>query len=83
MVEYTTDVAILRPADVAKSNDILLFDVPNRGSKRAMLLFNADMQGSPAASNNFDVAGDGFLQRQGTTLIAFAWQGTLHRATTA
>ncbi|MCK9730344.1 alpha/beta hydrolase domain-containing protein [Pseudomonas syringae] len=75
MVEYTTDVAILRPADVAKSNDILLFDVPNRGSKRAMLLFNADMQGSPAAFNNFEVAGDGFLQRQGTTLIAFAWQG--------
>ncbi|WP_241775622.1 hypothetical protein [Pseudomonas tremae] len=75
MVEYTSDIAILRPADLAKSNDILLFDVPNRGSKRAMLLFNADMRGDPATFNNFEVSGDGFLQRLGTTLIAFAWQG--------
>ncbi|MCI3945725.1 hypothetical protein K0038_02768 [Pseudomonas syringae] len=75
MVEYTTDIAILRPADVAKANNILLFDVPNRGSKRAMSLFNADMQGKPGALNNFEVAGDGFLQRLGTTLISFAWQG--------
>lgn len=76
-VEYTTDIAILRPADITKSNDILLFDVPNRGAKRAMGLFNADMSGSSSATNNLEVAGDGFLQQLGTTLISFAWQGDI------
>jgi hypothetical protein len=59
MVEYTTDIDILRPADPTKSNKILLFDVINRGRKVALFLFNA---------------GDGWLQRQGYTLIWFGWQ---------
>ncbi len=75
MVEYTTDVEILRPKSAAKSNGILLFDVPNRGNKRALTMFNADMAGSGAAINNMEVAGDGFLQKQGTTVIWFGWQG--------
>ncbi len=56
MVEYTTDIAILRPADALSSNNILLFDAANRGAKRALLLFNADMRGIPAQFNTFDVA---------------------------
>ena len=75
MVEYTTDIDILRPANPTKSNNILLFDVLNRGHKRVLTLFNADMKGSMPAINNDDVAGDGFLQKQGTTLIWFGWQG--------
>ena len=36
MVEYTTDIDILRPADPTKSNNILLFNVINRGNKGAL-----------------------------------------------
>jgi hypothetical protein len=75
MVEYVTDIDILRPKDGGKSNGILLFDVPNRGSKRALSMFNADMKGNAAEQNGFGVAGDGFLQKQGTTVVTFGWQG--------
>lgn len=75
MVEYQTDVEILRPKDPAKSSRILLFDVPNRGNKRALSMFNADMAGTSGAINNSEIAGDGFLQKQGTTVIWFGWQG--------
>jgi hypothetical protein len=75
MVEYTTDIDILRPADPAKSNNILLFNVINRGNKGALPLFNADVPPSLVDNNNLKTAGDGWLQRQGYTLIWFGWQG--------
>ena len=74
MVEYSTDIDILRPANASKSNNILLFDVPNRGAKRALNMFNADMKSTASTLNNNEVPGDGFLQRLGTTIIWFAWQ---------
>src|SRR5437868_843134 len=37
MVEYETDIHILRPADMSKSSGRLLFEVPNRGNKVLML----------------------------------------------
>ena len=33
MVEYATDIEILRPADRRKANGILFFNVVNRGNK--------------------------------------------------
>ena len=74
MVEYTTDIAILRPADPRRSNDILLFNVINRGNKGALSLFNADVPVNLADNNAVKVAGDGWLQRQGYTLVWFGWQ---------
>lgn len=74
-VEYQTDIDILRPADAAKSNDILLFEVPNRGRRLMPGNFNADVKGAPAALANAEIAGDGFLEKMGTTLIWFGWQG--------
>jgi hypothetical protein len=73
-VEYSTDIAILRPADPAKSNGVLLFNILNRGNKGALGLFNADVAGGPAEINRVADAGDGWLQRQGYTLIWFGWQ---------
>src|SRR5438034_10078576 len=35
-VEYSADFDILRPADAAKGNGTLLYDVNNRGNKRAI-----------------------------------------------
>src|SRR5262245_43836576 len=43
MVEYVTDIDILRPADRAKSNGVLFFNVVNRGNKGGLPLFNADI----------------------------------------
>jgi len=74
MVEYTTDIEILRPVDPAKSNRILLFNVINRGNKGGLSLFNADVPPNPADNNALKVAGDGWLQRQGYTLVWFGWQ---------
>jgi hypothetical protein len=73
MVEYTTDIDILRPADPTKSNNVLLFNVINRGNKGALPLFNADVPPNLADNNAVKIAGDGWLQRQGYTLIWFGW----------
>src|SRR5258706_9303048 len=39
-VEYSADLDILQPADKAKGNGTLLYDVNNRGNKRVMHLNN-------------------------------------------
>ena len=75
LVEYVSDIDILRPADPARSNNVLLFNVTNRGNKGAIGLFNADVKGNVAAQNIVSDAGDGWLQQQGYTLVWFGWQG--------
>jgi len=74
MVEYVTDVDILRPADRQKGNGILFFNIHNRGNKGGIQLFNADVSGGLAEINSLANAGDGFMQRQGYTMIWFGWQ---------
>ena len=74
MVEYVTDVDILRPADRSKGNGVLFFNIVNRGNKGGLTLFNADIPANLAANNNLATAGDGFMQRQGYTMIWFGWQ---------
>src|SRR5262245_53374505 len=73
-VEYVTDIDIVRPADRTKSNQILFFNIINRGNKGGLSLFNADVPGNALDNNNVAVAGDGFMQRMGYTLIWFGWQ---------
>src|SRR5262249_35484247 len=36
-VEYASDFYILRPVDLARGNGALLYDVNNRGNKRALI----------------------------------------------
>lgn len=52
-VEYPVDFDILRPADAAKGIGTLLYDVNNRGNKRAIHTFN-----DVASSNTLDKATD-------------------------
>jgi len=63
-VEFSADVAILRPKDPAKGNGTLLLDVVNRGNKTVL--------------NSFDRAGsdhdDGFLMRRGFTVLWVGWE---------
>jgi hypothetical protein len=77
MVEYATDIDILRPVDRTKSNGVLFFNILNRGNKGGLALINNDIPGGPANTGNINAvteAGDGFMQQQGYTLIWFGWQ---------
>jgi hypothetical protein len=74
MVEYVTDIDILRPADRSKGNGVLFINIVNRGNKGGLPLFNADVPANVAVNNNLAVAGDGFMQRQGYTMVWFGWQ---------
>jgi hypothetical protein len=74
MVEYITDIDILRPADRSKGNGVLFFNIVNRGNKGGLALFNADVPPNVLNSNNLTTPGDGFLQRQGYTVVWFGWQ---------
>jgi hypothetical protein len=73
MVEYETDLFILRPVDPAKGNRQLLFDVVNRGNK---VITNTLNRPTPKDDSNdpstAPQAGDGFLFRRGYTI---AWAG--------
>ena len=69
-VEAVADVVILRPADPARGNGTLLLEVPNRGRKLALPLFND----APPEEQSGD-AGNGFLYAQGFSLAWVGWQG--------
>jgi hypothetical protein len=70
-VEYSADFYILEPADMAKGNGALLYDVNNRGNKRALVAFNS----APASNDptTLEQAGNGFLMREGFTLVWSGW----------
>jgi Alpha/beta hydrolase domain len=68
MVEYSTDIYILKPIDMTKGNRMLFYHVVNRGN--GGIPFNV---GVPAG-NNPASAGDGFIQSMGYTLIKSGWQ---------
>jgi alpha/beta hydrolase family protein len=76
MVEYVTDVFILKPLDPSKSNHRLFFDVNNRGDMRALSsMDNAATGGNdPTAAND---SGNGFLLEQGYTIVSAGWDATV------
>ena len=74
-VEYRSDFCILKPADMARGNGKIFYDAPNRGSKRIVSFLND----APAANDpsTLEDAGNGFLMRQGYTIVWCGWQGDL------
>jgi hypothetical protein len=46
-VEYTTDFYILKPVDAMRGNQVLLFDVTNRGNKITYLPLNFPFKAPP------------------------------------
>ena len=72
MVEYSGDLLIIRPIDAAKGNHRLLFDINNRGNILSFGLFNDAAKNSNDPSTAAD-AGNGFMMRQGYTLVWGAW----------
>lgn len=75
MVEYDTDIFLLRPKDPAKGSGKILYEVNNRGRK----LLNSWLLDAPAASGSLNDprtvadAGNGFLLRQGFTIVWSGW----------
>src|SRR5262249_42164811 len=69
---FSADIYVLAPKDAARSNGVAFFDVLNRGRKNILSDFNrAPAVPDPTAERDF---GDGFLMRQGYTLVWVGWQ---------
>ena len=75
LVEYSTEFFIIKPVDMNRGNRRLLYDVNNRGNKRALQFFNdAPPNNDPRTAED---AGHGFLMRRGYTVVWCGWQGDL------
>ena len=75
LVEFKADLDILKPTDLNKGNRRILYDVNNRGNRTALTHFND----APRTPNpmTFEDAGNGYLMRQGYTVVFSGWQGDL------
>ena len=76
MVEYSTEVELLKPTDQQRGNHVLLFEVNNRGVNAGSaddlrcrhhrnLVADRDALTSP---------GDGHLLRDGYTMVWWGWE---------
>src|ERR1700730_470602 len=75
LVEYATDFDILRPKDPLRGSSILVYDVPNRGSKRIFNLLDDIPANDPARTNDpktREAAGLGFCLGRRYSLV---WGG--------
>ena len=83
LVEYATDFDILRPKDALRGSGILVYDVPNRGSKRIFTLLDDVVPGDPARNNDpktSEDAGLGFCLGRGYSLVWSGWDPGAPRA---
>lgn len=72
-VEFSADFYILKPKDAARSNGVALVEVANRGNKGLLSFFARATSGGLDPSSDADL-GDGFLTRQGYTMVWVGWQ---------
>jgi hypothetical protein len=63
-VEFSADLYLLKPKDMAKGNQAVLFEVSNRGGRGILSIVNG-------RDGEF---GDGFLMRQGYTVAWVGWE---------
>ncbi|MET0852645.1 MAG: alpha/beta hydrolase domain-containing protein, partial [Candidatus Rokuibacteriota bacterium] len=76
-VEFWADAYVLQPVDAARGNRRLLLDVPNRGRKIALGMFNGTAGvPEPTEPEHF---GNGFLMRHGYTVAWVGWQHDVPR----
>jgi hypothetical protein len=71
-VEFSADFYLIKPKNIARGNGAVLYEVSNRGGKGMLGFFNHAF-GSLDPSTPADM-GDGFLMRQGFTLLWVGWQ---------
>src|SRR5438552_10151798 len=82
LIEYATDFDILRPKDAARGPGILVYDVPNRGSKRIFNLLDDVASNRPNTNDprTKEDAGLGFLLGRGYSLVWSGWDPGAPRA---
>jgi Alpha/beta hydrolase domain len=77
MVEYETDIFVMRPADPAKGNGILYYEVLNRGNKQLGRRLHDTRGGGESGGNDPKTladAGNGFLLERGFTVVWSGWE---------
>jgi len=72
LVEFSSDVFIIKPKDAARGNGAALVEVSNRGGRGAIRLFNRGGP-SPDPVSEADL-GDRFLMRFGFTVAWVGWE---------
>jgi hypothetical protein len=77
-VLFSADFCMLQPIEAGRGNGRLLFDVVNRGQKRANARFNRTAL--PAQPTERIGPGDGFLMRRGWSLVWCGWQWDVIRS---
>ena len=73
-VEATAEVVILRPAEPFRGNGTLIVEVPNRGRELMGQLYNDGEANALMLDRN---PGNGFLMRQGYTMVWVGWQADI------
>jgi alpha/beta hydrolase family protein len=72
LVEFSSDIYVLKPRDPKNGNGAVLYEVSNRGNKGMLAMFNrATASLNPKMPADF---GDNFLLERGYTLIWLGWQ---------
>ena len=71
-VEFSSDFYLIKPKRIEQGNGAVLYEVSNRGGKGMLGFFNHGT-GSLDPASAADV-GDGFLMKQGFTLLWVGWQ---------
>lgn len=74
-IEYWSDFTLLKPVDPSKGNGTFLYDVHNRGNKLALWTFNEGVRSN--TPSGLDHAGNGFLMREGYTVLWTGWSGEI------
>jgi hypothetical protein len=83
LVEYEADFYIMQPADVARGNRKILYEVVNRGRKNLLPVLHEAPETSPGAFNDpvtATDAGNGLTFRAGYTLVWSGWDPDAPRA---
>ena len=70
-VEFSSDFAVLQPANIDRGNRRILFDVVNRGRKTALTFNGVPIPTDPTAPLQ---AGNGYLMRRGYSVVWGGWQ---------
>jgi hypothetical protein len=72
LVEFSADLYVIKPRNSAEGNGTALFEVSNRGNKGMLGMFN-HAPSSLTPKTEADM-GDGYLLKQGYTLVWLGWQ---------
>ena len=68
LVEYTFEVDILKPVDITRGNDVLVYEINNRGRNIVLGYFHEAGRGYAAGN-----AGNAFLMNRGYTYVSSGW----------